>query len=84
MSGLIYHIHVDTTAVTRTVRVTRHKRLNNALAQQINDTLSEHGVQLERNPHGCGWHLRSTVGHTSAIDTNDNHFETLSLTYPLK
>ncbi len=82
MSGLIYQIHVATMAATRTVRLTRHKRFNDELAQQINDALAEHGVQLERNPHGCGWRLRSITEHTSSIDTNDNHLATLTLTLP--
>ena len=84
MSGLVYDIRAETTTTTRKVLVTRHRRLNNELSQQINDALAEQGVHLERNPHGRGWRLRSTTGHTSAIDMNDNHFETLSLTCPLR
>ncbi len=84
MSGLVYSIHAETTTTNRKVFVTRHQRLNNELSQQINGALAEQGVQLERNPHGRGWRLRSATGHTSVIDTNDNHFETLSLTCPLR
>lgn len=83
MSGLVYDIHVATTTTSRVVRVTRYKRFNNELSQQINDMLAQHEVQLERNPCGRGWHLRSTSGHTSTVDANDITFGRLSLTCPL-
>lgn len=83
MSGLVYNVHVETTTTALTVQVTRHQRFNSELSQRINNTLAEHGVQLERNPHGSGWRLRSNTGHTSTIDTNDTHFATLNMTCPL-
>ena len=84
MSGLVYNIHAATTPTTRTVRLTRYKRFNHELSQQINDALAEHEVQLERNPCGRGWHLRSATGHTSTIDANDITYGSLSLTCPLR
>lgn len=83
MSGLVYNVHVETTTTTLTVQVTRHHRFNIELSQRINGALAAHGVQLERNPHGSGWRLRSNDGRTSTIDTNDKHFATISLTCPL-
>lgn len=84
MSGLVYNIHAETTTTTRKVSVTRHQRLNAELSQQINHVLADHAVQLERNPHGRGWRLRSVTGHASSIDANDNHVATLTLTCPLR
>jgi len=84
MSGLIYNIHAETTTTTRKVYVTRHQRFNAELSQQINHALADQAIQLERNPHGRGWRLRSATGHTSSIDTNDNHVATLTLTCPLR
>jgi hypothetical protein len=84
VSALVYNIHAATTTTTRTVLVTRYKRFNSELSQQINDVLAEQGVQLERNPHGRGWRLRSSTGRTSTVDVNDITFGSLTLTYPLR
>lgn len=77
--GPLHQVHVKQIGDEVSVSVYRHARMNEAMADSINEALSPYRVQLMRNPGGSGWVL-SAGGVTSAVDPNTAASAHLSLT----